>query len=88
MAKWGKYLSIGKYSNELSSKNSNSPHCAYDVTAATLLKPCQLVVQGFHMPLQGQVHTLANATILNFTYVHFYKLNYFSTYSQLRYFTK
>jgi len=26
MAKWGKYLSISKYSNELSSKNGNSPY--------------------------------------------------------------
>ena len=31
MAKWGKYLSISKYSNELSSKNGNSPD---DVTFA------------------------------------------------------
>ena len=45
MAKWGKYLSIGKYSNELSSKNGNSP---YDMTAATFAK--------YFTPLQGQVH--------------------------------
>ena len=48
MAKWGKYLSIGKYSkysNELSSKNGNSP---YDATAATFAK--------YFTPLQGPVH--------------------------------